>query len=153
MNIVAEIPKSKTGPVMGTFPAHAGTDVTESLRGRESVLIVEDEPSLLKVTAMLLRWLGYSVTEALAPSEAEHHVLTRGKFDLLLTDFAMPERNGLELARWVRERHPETKVLIATGSPLKYEQAVREGENYPVLAKPFDSLQLGRMLRYVLQSA
>lgn len=69
---------------------------------------------------------------------------------MLITDFSMPETNGLKLAHSFQARFPRTKVLIATGSLWESANRVHEQEHFAVLAKPFDSVQLSRMVRLIL---
>jgi signal transduction histidine kinase len=82
-------------------------------RGR-TILVVEDEPAVLEVTARILRRSEYSVltasTESQALSLAADH-----EFDLLLTDLVMPQISGLELARHIRQLRPEAAVLFMSG--------------------------------------
>jgi DNA-binding NarL/FixJ family response regulator len=69
---------------------------------------------------------------------------------LLLADFSAPETNGLELARWFQREYPGMKVLITTDSMWELANQVGEQEQITILLKPFDNLQLGRMVRLVL---
>jgi CheY-like chemotaxis protein len=121
-----------------------------ALRGSETVLVVDDEPVVRGVMTRILRQLGYRVVEASGTVEAERVVNAEPKIDLLLTDFSMPESNGLEFARWFRSRFAETPVLMVTGSlwELNY-QAESLGE-FAILTKPFTAVDLGRMVRRVL---
>ncbi len=85
-------------------------------RPGEVVLVVEDEPDVLRVTARALREAGYGVIEALnGRSALELLEMDRGKLDLLLTDVAMPEMSGRELAEAVRARYPGLPVLFMSG--------------------------------------
>lgn len=84
---------------------------------RKTVLVVDDNPMALLFFALALRRAGYRVLEARSSREAQRIANEGQHIDLLLTDFQMPEMNGLELAIWLRETHPKIPVLVVTGSP------------------------------------
>ena len=92
-------------------------DVTEIPGGLgETVLIVEDEESILKMTQMMLERMGYKVLVAGTPGEAialarEH----AGEIRLLITDVVMPEMNGRDLAGNLLSLYPNLKRLFMSG--------------------------------------
>jgi signal transduction histidine kinase len=95
--------------------ADPATAVAPGPRGRgETILVVEDEPAVLRVVTRILQRNDYSVmaatngTQALALA-ADH------EFDLLLTDVVMPGISGLELADRVKRAHPRAAVLLMSG--------------------------------------
>jgi CheY-like chemotaxis protein len=118
--------------------------------GNETVLVVDDEPLLRELMSDILRSLGYRVLEASGGLEAQRLIGADEKINLLLTDFSMPETNGLELARWLQREYPAVKVLITTGAVRELLDQVGEHEWLAVLPKPFDGVQLGRMIRLLL---
>ena len=117
---------------------------------KETVLLVDDEPLVRRVMVHVLRQVGYRVLEASGAREARRLAATHGNLDLLVTDFSMPQTNGLELARWFEANRPETKVLIATGSPWEFLHQAGQYEPFAVLAKPFNGFQLREMVRCLL---
>jgi len=116
----------------------------------ETVLVVDDEPLMREFVAELLRASGYQVLEASGAMEAQQLSHTNRNINLLLTDFSMPGTNGLELARWFQGKYPGMKVLIATGALWELANQVGEQERVAVLPKPFDVVQLDRMVRLAL---
>ncbi len=96
-------------------PAAAKTS-PDATTGNEVVLLVEDEPSVRRATATVLREGGYTVLEASGPGDAlllsEQHA---GRVDLLLTDVVMPRMTGVELARRLAAERPEMRVLYMSG--------------------------------------
>lgn len=124
-----------------------------SLRGGEgeTVLVVDDEPLVREVMVSILRALGYRVLEASGALEAQNLISAHKEIDLLLTDFSMAEANGLELARWFQSRNPDIKVLITTGSLWDLANQIGDQEQVAILPKPFDGVELGRMVRLVLR--
>ncbi len=88
------------------------------VRGQETILVVEDEPEILKVAVRLLEQLGYTVLGAEGPSEALFLARShRGELHLLLTDVIMPEMNGRDLARRLQSFFPGLRCLFMSGYP------------------------------------
>jgi PAS domain S-box-containing protein len=122
-------------------------------RGHETVLLVEDEPALLRLTARMLRHLGYTVHEAISPDRAlalaEEHA---GTIDLLVTDVMMPRMNGRELARSLQSRWPRLRCLLMSGYPSDVLGGVGVGEpGHCFLQKPFSAEALATLVRRALE--
>jgi PAS domain S-box-containing protein len=120
--------------------------------GRESILLVEDNALVRKITRRILTEAGYQVMEsdngrnALALLEKGEH-----RFDLLITDVIMPEMDGISLAVKTQELFPGTGVIFISGYPLAALSAhgLRcAPEN--LLQKPFSPQELGMRVRTVL---
>jgi len=121
-------------------------------RGAGTVLLVEDEANLRRLSFESLQRRGYTVLEAedgaAALQLATHHP---GVIDLLLTDVVMPGMNGRELARRIALIRPDTKILFMSG----YTENVidRNGTIDPgveLLQKPFSMSELVSKVREVL---
>ena len=115
----------------------------------ETILVVEDELSVLKVCCEVLRVQGYTVVEATNGHDALRCARDRGlkNIDLLLTDLVMPLMGGVELAGQMCEIHPETRVLFTSGYTVKQlADAGERAREVGFLPKPYtpDSL-LGRV--------
>ncbi len=99
-------------------PARAEGSTRLLPSGHETILLVEDEPSILTLTEKLLERQGYTVLAANTPGEAirlaEQHV---GEIHLVMTDVVMPEMNGRVLARSLLALHPQIKRLFMSGYP------------------------------------
>lgn len=106
------------------------------------------------VGVRVLARLGYSVLEAADARQAlELREERRGDVHLVLTDLIMPGMSGRELARQVRARYPDVKVLFASG--YSDDSVVRDGllkDLSDFLAKPYLVAELGRKVRQVLRS-
>jgi DNA-binding NtrC family response regulator len=105
---------------------------------KNSVLIVDDEPAQRQlITASLDK--EYTVVAAASVAEAEQLLAARS-FDLVITDERMPEKSGIELIRWVRERFPEVPIIVLTafGSIATAVEAVKLGAQ-EYLTKPLKS--------------
>jgi signal transduction histidine kinase/ActR/RegA family two-component response regulator len=121
-------------------------------RGKETVLLVEDEPAIRSLLADALRQLDYHVLEAKHGIEAlllgsQHD----GPIDLLLTDVAMPQMNGRNLAEQLVKVRPGLKVLYMsayTDDAVILRGVVQSGAAF--LQKPFTMEALARKIREVL---
>ncbi len=122
-------------------------------RGTETILLVEDDPSLRDMAATLLGRWGYTVLAAANGVEAMTlvHQPGRGHIDLLFTDVVMPQMNGNELADRVRALHPHTKILFTsayTESTIVHQGVLRPG--VALLQKPFTPSALAHKVRETL---
>ncbi len=117
--------------------------------GTEHVLVVEDEGLVLNMIRTILTSSGYKVTCASSPASAL--ALTQqdnAHVQLLLTDIVMPNMSGRELARRVREEHPEVRVLYMSGYAAgDANQDAPESLDAPFLQKPFSPDRLLRSVR------
>jgi PAS domain S-box-containing protein len=118
----------------------------------ETILFVEDEPSVAAFGARALSDLGYHVLPAgngqAAVEVAHEH---RGPIDLLLTDVVMPGMSGPELAAIVRAAHPETALLFMSGyaGDVIADRAVL-GQEATLIEKPYTKLVLAASVRAAL---
>jgi DNA-binding NtrC family response regulator len=86
------------------------------LRGRETILVVEDEPASLKMVKTMLEKQGYTILAASNPSEAIRLARENaGRIHLLMTDVVMPEMNGRDLAENLLSFCPGLKSLFMSG--------------------------------------
>jgi len=130
--------------------AEASRVPDESLRGSETIFLVEDQRELRSLTHRFLQGLGYKVLVAGLPGEAIQ-IAQRftGTIDLLLTDVVMPGMNGRELARQLRLLYAHMRVLCVSGfADHTLEQDVLD-DNYAFLAKPFLLRELATKIREV----
>lgn len=119
--------------------------------GTETVLLVEDDDRVRAAASRVLTSRGYTVLAAINGSEAIKVVTRYGKPDLLLTDVVMPGINGLQLARELRVRYPELRVLCASGyAPDVADPRGGLPAGVPLLLKPYTPDVLARAVRRVL---
>lgn len=122
-------------------------------RGNETILLVEDESEILKMTTMMLTRLGYTVVASSTPGEAirlAHQY--QGQIDLLLTDVVMPEMNGRDLARNLLSHYPNLKRLFMSGytaDVIAHHGVLNDGVHF--IEKPFSMKELGGKLREALE--
>jgi two-component system cell cycle sensor histidine kinase/response regulator CckA len=105
--------------------------------GPQRVLVVDDEESIRKFVDRVLKDRGYRTTLAADGHQAVALAETEGPFDILITDLMMPEMNGDELARRLRQAEPGLKVLYLTGySDRLFRDKVTLWEDEAFLDKP-----------------
>ena len=116
-------------------------------RGKETVLVVEDEPSVrLALTHQLSTW-GYDVLEA-ADSHAAKEVMANRDVDLLITDIVLPGMQGPQLADMLREQRPDLRVIYMSAYSIdQLKDDGRLASNHLALQKPFEERCLADMLR------
>jgi len=120
--------------------------------GTETILVIDDEPMVVRLTSAMLSRHGYTVVTAGSGTEAVNLFKNRPQIEvhLLLVDLLMPDMNGVEAVKLITELRP--------GLPALYFSAYSESESLrpsyargvPFLAKPFSSVQLIKKMRELL---
>jgi len=144
------------------FPRHkieTGTNVKSSAKkavdvklakGKENILLVDDEPVLLELTSRILTKQGYSV-ELAENAEQALDLLKEQPFDLMLSDVIMPGMDGYELAAEVEKRYPNIKIQMVSGfsgdrGNISTNTALYENQ----IQKPFSAEKLLNRIRELL---
>jgi PAS domain S-box-containing protein len=126
----------------------------EGARGRETVLLVEDEETVRELTRQYLLTQGYEVLEAAGPASAlKISSIHPGDIHLLLTDVIMPGMNGPELALRVSAERPEIKILYMSGyteNAIGHNGTLDPG--ITLLQKPFTLQTLTAKVREALDA-
>lgn len=117
-------------------------------RGKETILLVEDEEFVRTLLAEVLRGRGYSVIEALDGADALRQFDRHGSIDLLVTDVVMPGMPGPALVEQLSRRHPRLRVLFLSG----YAGDASILPDASFLQKPFTPSTLARKVREVLDA-
>ena len=144
------------------LPRHAGEageirpkEAVEIQMSRgETVLIVEDEASILKLGKRILLDLGYTVLAAATPGQAMETAKTHeGDIHLVITDVVMPEMNGWDLSRQIQNFYPNIKVLFMSGytADVIAHQGVLDGGVH-FLQKPFSNKDMAAKIRELLDA-
>lgn len=119
--------------------------------GRETILLVEDEETVRRVTRRLLQRLGYTVLVAASAEEAlVIHQSEGDRLDLVLTDVVMPGLTGIELAQRLRERAPGLPILFTSGYTSRELGSDPHRPPAPFLPKPFSVEDLAARVREAL---
>ena len=159
VNVYSEVGQGTTVSIY--LPRHAGEAGDEEVAdtaaepvrgGSETILLVEDEAAILKMSRDMLTHLGYRVLTAESPVAAvsllEEH---GGEVHLLITDVVMPEMNGKELAELLNQRQPGLRCLFTsgyTGTVIASHGILEEGIDF--IQKPFSIKDLADKVRTVL---
>ena len=118
----------------------------------ETVLVVEDDERVRRLTALRLKELGYRVLEAGHGAAALAVLAETPDIDIVFSDLVMPGGiSGFDLARQLRERHPATRVILTSGySAELLDQAEVAELDFKVLRKPYRQAELARAFRAAL---
>jgi PAS domain S-box-containing protein len=137
-----------TWPVAGRNAGSGdGARSNEKVVGSECILVVEDEAAIRRFIHTTLDRAGFRVLDAASGAtgleiyEERHH-----EVELVLVDLAMPGVSGVEVARAVRQKHPELPILLMSGN-LDLAAESLEALGVGTLAKPFRSTSLLRAIR------
>ncbi len=139
-----------------TRPRHAECElVEEHSSGGETILLVEDEASILLMARMMLERLGYNILCAARPGEAlKIGASCSKKIHLLITDVVMPEMSGRDLAERMTALYPDLKCLYMSGYPanvIAHHGVLDDGVLF--INKPFNLNTLSAMVRKALDQA
>ncbi len=139
-------------PLLKTVPVKLQDDAKHLLRGKERILLVEDEPSLLKMLTLTLTRLGYQITPFSDSLEALKTFQSAPRqFDLLITDVAMPGLPGDYLARKILQIRADMPIIICTGHSDRLDQTTASQIGISAYAaKPLLKDDLARLIRKVL---
>lgn len=142
-------------PVTKESKAHQEYKVKELPTGQERILLVDDEPQLVKVTSRVLGQLGYFVTTSTSSVEALE--LFRSKpndYDLVISDVTMPKMNGDQLSKYLIEIRPDIPIILCTGysKTLSEDKALELGIK-AFTHKPIVKEDLAETVRDVLDLA
>jgi CheY-like chemotaxis protein len=122
------------------------------LKGKETVLLVDDEPKVLDICERFLKTLGYSVLTARDGFEAlETYERNKESIDLAVIDMIMPGMNGRELFDQLRRIEPSLRALVSTGYSLEGEVSDLIGRGCKgYIQKPFSIRVLAKEIRRIL---
>jgi len=125
----------------GAIAASSSSPLETDGAGR-TVLLVEDEPQLRKITARILERHNYRLRVAESPHDALAMIREDARVELLLTDVVMPGMSGLQLAEQAASLRPHLRLLFMSGFPRDLWERGEVDQELVILEKPFDSGQL-----------
>ena len=118
----------------------------------ETILVVEDDPAILKIMQKILEGLGYTVLTSNAPEKVMDIVKKyTGNIHLLITDVIMPEMNGRDLAEQLQSICPNLKCMFMSGytaNAIVHQGVLDKGINF--IQKPFSRRELAETIRKAL---
>jgi len=125
----------------------------ESLMSKQkniTILIVDDESSVLKIMSRIVNSMGHDFKEASDGLEALK-IFNECKIDLVVTDVRMPGMDGVSLLREVKQRNPEMKVIFVTAlSAVQDTEELKSFGAFEVVVKPFSVRELMDSIRKAL---
>jgi len=141
------------------FPSYYGKDndnelekdkKLETLTGKETILIVDDEPALLDLAAEILSQQEYKVICAQSARQALD-LLENNTVDLMLSDVIMPEIDGYQLAASVQKKYPDVKIQLVSGfSDDRHLNMVDDNLHKNLISKPYNAQELLQGIRKLL---
>ncbi len=139
-------------PIIGDVPESPREARGKLPRGDESILVIDDEPSLVKLVHHMLERLGYTVESRTCPISAlEHFGKHKDRYSLIITDMTMPRMTGEELVRAFLDADPRTPVILCSGFSERIEEkTVRRMGASAYIDKPVKFETLARVVRKVL---
>jgi PAS domain S-box-containing protein len=155
IEVESELGRGSTFSIYFPRAKAAATSTRERLEatlgGSETILVVEDNAPVRRLTQRLLERLGYTVLVASNGAEALEVVAAHEKkIDLLLTDFTMPRMNGDELALALQKSHPSIRVIVTSGL---VDRQRFSAQRWAFLDKPYMPEQLAAAVRASLDAA
>ena len=161
IEVESEVGKGTTFKVF--FPStnetmpHPHSEIAGSAKERasETILLVEDEPSLRDLVSQYLENAGYIVIIAVDGEDGLKKAATHaGPIHIVITDVVMPSMGGRELAEQLKLTHPESRILFMSGytDDAVIRQNISEQQNF-FIEKPFQLQSLSSKIREVLHSS
>jgi PAS domain S-box-containing protein len=141
-------------PLEEGSPAALKTPNPDSHGGSETILVIDDEPTVRSLVSRMLADRGFNVAAAGGAANAiENAVQSAGPIDLVLTDMVMPGLNGRDAVKLVHELRPDAKVLYMSGyaaDVVSFAESSDYGTAF--IQKPFDGEELARRVRELLDA-
>jgi CheY-like chemotaxis protein len=133
----------------GGIASEAESTSKDSKSDRKRVLVVDDEDLIADSVAAILNRNGYSATARYSAKAAIQYVETECP-DIIVCDVIMPDSDGVQLAKAIRQLCPDVRVLLFSGNAATSDvlhRASKQGDSFEVLAKPVHPLQLLKALK------
>ena len=126
--------------------------IQEIPRGKETILFVDDEISIVNMVQRMFERLGYKVQTATTPQDAlDRFALNPGHFDLVITDMTMPQMTGVKLSEKLMAIHPDIPIIICSGySAIVDEEKAKELGLAAYVMKPIAMRETAQTIRKIL---
>jgi len=116
------------------------------------VLVVDDDENTRSLIGILLEHAGYNVVQVCDGLDALQEIKKR-HFDVVVTDWAMPLLNGLELIQRIQEISPQMPVILVSGTLPERRQSADASHWFTCLRKPFDNYEFLDLVRSAAQAS
>ncbi|MFZ0931385.1 MAG: PAS domain S-box protein [Syntrophobacteraceae bacterium] len=121
--------------------------------GSERIFLIDDEPILVEMGTAILERLGYEVTPETDSLRALEIFRSRpDEFDLIITDYTMPNLTGIDLSREIRQIQPDIPIILCTGFSEKVTEESAVDLGVGLVMKPFSMKQIAELVRKVLRA-
>jgi PAS domain S-box-containing protein len=141
------LPRAQEGTLEADTPEPSNSGFAKRIDRLPTVLLVDDSRELREMTALSLRALGFQVTVAAGGAEALALIEKEpDKYDVIVTDFAMPLVSGVDVIRFARNLRAGWPAIIVTGY-ADAERVVERPSDVPLLSKPFLDSDLAESIR------
>lgn len=138
-------------PMLDAISIPALSQKAAACKGQESILFVEDDQDQLVLIPRVLSQLGYSVMALPTGREAYEHVVADNRpIDLIITDYDMPEMNGLQLAQRIETVNPQIPIIIVTGRKKPEGMDSAAANIKKLISKPYNKTTISEAIREVL---
>ena len=111
----------------------------------KTIMVVDDEEPIRRALYELLDQTGYSVLDA-SDGQSAMHLIQEHTVDLVITDIMMPQRDGIELIRWIKASRPDVKIIAVSGggrySALEFLTAAKLLGAHRTFTKPISPCEL-----------
>ncbi|MGO9371800.1 MAG: PAS domain S-box protein [Syntrophobacteraceae bacterium] len=119
--------------------------------GTERILLIDDEQSIVEMETAVFEELGYDVTPETDSLRALEIFRSRpGEFDLIITDYTMPNLTGIDLSKEIRRIEPDIPIILCTGFSEKVTEKGAMDLGVELAMKPFSMKQIAELVRKVL---
>ena len=117
------------------------------MESKASVLVVDDEKYIKDILARIIEREGFMVSTASDGTEA-YEMLQKARYDYVISDINMPNMDGMELLKKIKEMNRSIRVLLITSKAGEYspQEILREGADF-FITKPFKNVEIARTLR------
>ena len=121
--------------------------------GTERILLIDDEQIVVEMGTAILERLGYNVTPETDSLRALEIFRSRpGEFDLIITDYTMPNLTGIDLSKEIRRIQPDIPIILCTGFSEKVTEKGAIDLGVELAMKPFGMKQIAELVRKVLRA-
>ncbi len=133
---------------------HPSEPFEEVAKGKESILLVDDEQIMVELGTLILERLGYKVTSETDSLRAlEFFHADADRFDLIITDCTMPKLTGTDLAKENRRIRPGIPIIMCTGFSEKVTPGTKAEFAVELIMKPFVARDIACLVRKSLDKA
>ena len=155
---VESIPRQETKfeiymPLLGSLSASPPNEDLKICEGKETILFVEDDEDQLELIPRVLSQLGYEVLACPDGKEACRYAInSTHSFDLVITDYDMPEMTGLQLAEEVARSQPDVPIIVVTGRKPPEGIDTKSLNIKKLIRKPYNKDSISKAIREVLDN-